>query len=688
MPLLSYMSWARDSLNGPQPVSVPLGIPGMQRSEVWGPDRIIRVWRSVLEGMPLGAFYLMNPVVPPSDGYDLLDGQQRTRALVLGMAPLDGQAEHRCLWVAASDDGGLDVFLTTRGQPFGYDRHGRRLGVGERREARLRWAETEWAKATGLEKPDHELFHAEGGPPPPAKADAPGRAVQLHRIIQAWCDGARTEAELAAALDGRTDALLIARLVVAMQNLHAGSVALIRVAAPQNEPKSGDWHLRLFGRIGTAGVPLSAAEQRFSIFKHHRPGSRAATDLIAAQSGRLMAPPAIMSMALRIARAQAGKPSWWPLEPEAFSQAMESKKQEDEALRTCLDELLGSNNSPSLLPVLQYVHAALRDEGNKPGFGLPATMVVQLSTEAKEVLTYWRYRHGATSDPNARCDLIRFALAWELCVRDRPRAVVEAFKFLRDPQDGKSAGFPLLGLLQRLGILKPRVGHGPERTVALALFPPGHLEDAFSPSTAADWNPWDDCINRMQAGEPSRELYFAWRGARGRLIAWLQRNYLHTVLHPLGPDVGHEDDWPLDLDHLQPQSSFDFDWRHRDQRLPDAVNGQTRDARWAIGNAVGNFAWLISADNRSLGNTEVGKKIGCAPGSPLQPWMERVFDKHATSDWASFSAAAEAQWTLDRMRAFQHAVESRTLWLYRRFWDEAGFQQLWDQAETATAPSA
>ena len=728
MSVLSYMCWAKHSLHHPGDADGQLCIPEMQRSEVWGPDRIIGVWRSVLEGMPLGAFYLV-PQSGDADGHpsasatgpvtekmELLDGQQRTRALVLGIVPpalesarageASQKGEHRCLWVALRKHPGLepkdqelDLFLTTRGQPFGYDSKGKRLGVEERRKARKDW----WKRNHPGEDidrgpPDHELFHGEGGPPPPAKADKEGHALPLHQVIAAWTDGAQNVAALAGALKLKTDPPypLLERLIQALRNLERGEVALIRVEAPQGaeeQDDKGEWLLRLFGRIGTAGVPLSPAEQRFSIFKHHRTGSREATDRIARGSGRILAPPEIMSTALRIAQAQGEKPTWQPYDASAFSKAMRSDKPEHQALQDCLDELLGgrdgnaiekSAGSRGLLEVMSDINAALRDEGYNgkcPGFGLPSTMVLPLRAEAKEVLAYWRYLQGTKPTDEMGKDMIRFALAWELCVWHPQKAVEEAFKFLQKNKPVAGAtSFPLLGLLQSMAILGPAI----EKECAHALVPPESLEARFSPIKDPLWKPWDDSVLRQEKGEKEREIYYAWRQSRGRLIAWLQRDYLHGELAKLGPDVGHENDWPLDLDHLQPRSSFDFQWTRN--KVEVGFHKDSQHARWGIGDAIGNFAWLTSTDNRRFGNKPPAEKIWKLADASLAPAMKCILDENDAEQWRTLSAVTGQQWSLELMRIFQHAVERRTLWLYRQFWHRAGFQALWNYSDGVTRP--
>jgi len=84
-------------------------LPPIQRNAVWNVAQIERLWDSLLRGYPIGSF-LVSPrraserardidkgvqMASQKDGYFLLDGQQRTRALLLGFRP----TEDARLWI-------------------------------------------------------------------------------------------------------------------------------------------------------------------------------------------------------------------------------------------------------------------------------------------------------------------------------------------------------------------------------------------------------------------------------------------------------------------------------------------------------------------------------------------------------------------------------------------------------------
>ena len=145
MRLLDYLDWVMASR---QQAVEPLTLPPVQRSALWHPRQVLNLWRSLFDGMPIGAFYLSKPgkfrrilgqggeSITESrlgtSGFDLLDGQQRTHAVLLSVDP--PQNTGKCLWIEAFSDKVL-LHLTTRAQPFGFDRNDERLGVGELRIA-------------------------------------------------------------------------------------------------------------------------------------------------------------------------------------------------------------------------------------------------------------------------------------------------------------------------------------------------------------------------------------------------------------------------------------------------------------------------------------------------------------------------------------------------------------------------
>jgi hypothetical protein len=129
MGLLDLLEWARQSENwllnpnSKKPDHGVLALPPLQRSAVWNPKQIVDLWDSVLRGLPVRSIYLLKRnenevakgigfdarnMTEVGEGWDVLDGQQRLRTLLLGLRGpcLElGATDKRCLWVDVLEKG-------------------------------------------------------------------------------------------------------------------------------------------------------------------------------------------------------------------------------------------------------------------------------------------------------------------------------------------------------------------------------------------------------------------------------------------------------------------------------------------------------------------------------------------------------------------------------------------------------
>ena len=336
-----YLSWVKASLDLQH--DEPLGLPPLQRSALWTPRHILNLWDSLFRGMPIGMFYLVNNSGERRTfydengrdgntrkgqevGYDLLDGQQRTRAMMLALRP--PKDEGRCLWIDLAainkEDAPVSIRLTTRSQPFGYNAQGGKLPLPERRDAREYFdgpicsaREKRVATIDNRRAYDHELFDIEieqlsrKRPPLPAKATP--AAVPLHELIAQWQESGSDEQNFKKRVrDLVGDALDITAnletLSVAFGYLKCAKIALVLVhqPKPKNGTRDADWLLRLYERIGAGGIPLTNAERLYSIYKYYEPFVH---DTVAAIEkdvavGRVMPATDIAGTALPIAAAQ------------------------------------------------------------------------------------------------------------------------------------------------------------------------------------------------------------------------------------------------------------------------------------------------------------------------------------------------------------------------------------------------
>jgi hypothetical protein len=237
--VLDFVDWVNASkrvLSGQtDPGKMPIiALPPVQRSAVWRPKQVLALWDSLMRGLPIGIFYLVSQragcrdvVLPGTNktlkinaaGFDLLDGQQRVRALMVGV--LGHADEKRCLWVdLGAETAGQSpcLRLTSKAQPFGYDaKTGDKLRLDQRRKAR------EQIEPDPINRPlqhpdgkgglrrayDLELFDDEvtqdgkrlQPQPPLPYGTSDGQVFKLHNLLAAWRKCApRNEEEGVAAL--------------------------------------------------------------------------------------------------------------------------------------------------------------------------------------------------------------------------------------------------------------------------------------------------------------------------------------------------------------------------------------------------------------------------------------------------------------------------------------------------------
>ncbi len=102
VPFLEYVSSFFDE-------NCIIQLPPIQRNSVWNVIQVERLWDSILRGFPIGSFLLSErtegdhsrnilskeQVISNDSGYFLLDGQQRTRSILMGFKPTDNSR----LWI-------------------------------------------------------------------------------------------------------------------------------------------------------------------------------------------------------------------------------------------------------------------------------------------------------------------------------------------------------------------------------------------------------------------------------------------------------------------------------------------------------------------------------------------------------------------------------------------------------------
>jgi len=725
----SYIVWAMASAE--DGCSRPLGLPPVQRTALWTPKHVLGLWDSILRGMPIGMFYLIHndgkkrrtfydnvrragsTVSDWAGGYDLLDGQQRTRAMMLAMR--SPKEEGRCLWVelGAGKKGRIDLRLTTRSQPFGYDIEGSKLSLERRRKARESFdgltggpSEMKVPDAAGGTRRayDHELFDLElerskTRPPYPAGAVA---AVPLGELIFCFQKangdaGSFKESILSASTEAVGIAESIERLLPALEVLSRTEIPLVLVKQPESAHADSEWLLNLFERIGSGGVPLSEAERLYSIYKYHEPYVHDTVISIEDDIGRVLTPTQIAGTGLRIAAAKQSRPSFDIPGVAAFAKAMDDTNDSDfkEELHRLIPPSVGAISlHGSLKSTFQTLYKILSYNQDSNKTGIPKVMLVELPHQLIQVLTYWielakksspDLKDDDFTDGRVRSDVIRFCLFWYLC-GNNDKAARQAFRVLheRDKQQGINVllgGFPGRHLYDAL------TAEGRDRC-ALSLVRPNAFRRYGTHEATEQWRSWKARFEREDFEEPTkteastRDLFRTWWGSGGKMLLWLQRQYLALEFKDYDPSTDRDDEKPYDLDHIQPKAAFDFHWNGMmemfDEPLIDLYQTSFYYGRDQLGNSIGNYRWIGSSVNRSNGDMNILEKLNLKTfeASHADLWINSAFnigDETVRQTWSV--AGGEGKWSATRLLAFQQAVEERAMWLYEEFWRSAGFDE-------------
>ncbi len=715
MKLCDLIRWVRESSevlvgNASRSDMPIIAMPPVQRSAVWRPKQVLDLWDSVMRGLPLGTFYLVRAkchdrhVVLSDDrtatvslpGFDLLDGQQRMRALMVGAA--GSPDEKRCLWVDLGAAGAGQrpcLLITSKAQPFGYNTDsGDRLRVDDRRKARVKIEpdpDKNPIKVHDGKEPrrafDQELFDgtiAQGGqqitqPPIPYGA-TPAQTFKLHELLDAWFRYSPRDvnAGIDALCTVTGDAAVRESLAIlhdAFSRYANAQVALIHVDARSFSDPYPDL-LTLYERIGAGGTSLSQEERLYSIYKYHAPNIRDAVQAIHHRIGRVLPATKIVATAVRIANAQIDPDRNDVPDVVAFAKAMTDPAGR---FRAQLERLIPTETKDlakcgSFFRTFARVHGLTSYADSAGEFWLPDVLLTALPAELWQVLVFWVTQHADLADiTQCREEVVRLSMFWHLCVFNNEKAARWSYAHIKGIAEGR-ASFPGFDLYKLF------VGNEESDRCAYRLTTPSEFEEkSCKPATPI----WRTYTERFFDDGVLNELGSQWWWSGRKMLPWLQKAYLRKSFPGYTPLTDHEDDLPYDVDHICPYNDWG-NWVYVRSRVPDPAQMRAmKDNRDAIGNGIGNLRLIDISKNRQDQDHDVALKM---------PFIERdgppdTSDTDAMANWAFApeqrkvwrrvsrpGKVAERNWDQSRLAAFQQAVEQRAAWLYRRFHDELGYE--------------
>ena len=710
--VLALADWL-DMAAGKHP-AIGVDLPMIQRSFVWKPSQIIDLWDSLLSGMPIGALMVSemrhddarvplaqgSPSTTAAQRLGLVDGQQRTLAMLMGWSAFCSGIGQRRLWVDLADEPAaghrVRLRVSTRHQPFGYQRHepNRKLPLEERRRSREAYA----AVAA------QDLLAQACPHPAGAKYSTPmdlGQWVQAWRRLQdaeAWKHAVWQELQAVKTIAMEDGAAVLrpqwnelppdahARvtqrlevLAAGLQRFFATQVPLVRVDPAlfhaESEESIEPPLARLFQRIGTNATPLSDADYIYSILKHLMPKIHGMVEGLHAHSrvaGFLTATDLVMS-ALRLAAVQ-----WTgvsdhdnPGKGDFHRMVIRPKDATAQQRQADMLSLLGTDGPQTLQHHFDTVQRNLLYQG-EGDTGLPALMLPFLGRPLVQVLLRLA-QAGFLQDPvndATRAQALRLVLWWMRWVGDKPKASRIAFEVIQHSTDRAQLDWEIAQAVAEAGAgfsMQP-----PAALTALGL----HQTD---PATLQGNERFTTPENDSEANRRTRDFYRHWWQPWSHhhpVLLWLQRGYVSSL--DAEPLAGMDEDTPYDFDHILPSAHWSGDWRLVGK------GGAVEDFRYArsvLGNGIGNIRVWDASRNRSDGAASPKEKLVKSEAS--EQWMqESAIDPLHAPHWLACSPDEGHQstdWDRPRALAFQQAVVLRAYALYQQLYAQADFAR-WERA--------
>lgn len=700
MKLPEYLKWATG--NGEH--EKKLLLPPIQRGFVWKPKQIVDLWDSLFRGMPIGSLMVsklsegqeasnlttkkVEDVL--SDAMGLLDGQQRTLAILIGW-PFSDSSPH-CLWIDLAEEGHagspFEIRLTTPTQPFGFQRVSQaRLSRHDRRKARESY-DTDTSHPDYHSKLDYELFatHQEREQPRPWKAGNTGVFIRVKDAWRAFIDSKHNKAEFLNVMSsGQHEPLtgiMLARLYDSLTHMAELEVPLILIPEhisahrPESLPKNAsDPLVLLFERIGRNGASLSAEDLLFSMIKQQWPKAQ---KLINQSHGRtsvraFMGASDYVMTAFRLAAAESVE-----------KRIADTPRPNPNDFHLHLGTILGRDgetNRPlrnyikedgNLTSAFDVLYDALLYRGGQD-IGLPLLMMPHLSRGLIQVLLRWIMRNA---DLNAsevnRQKIISFSLYWFVHVWHEDKASKMAFELINSSELGT---FPAEDIYKSL-----TEAFEDELGLALPLMCSEELKSVLNQEANASLRVHDAIFKKNIEGKFSatfkqRELYKRFCWSRKPLLLWLQRAYVHLRFgdESLAQFSGltDEDTVPYDYDHLCPQNHWGGDWRNinKAQEASTKVMDDFYYGRNGVGNCIGNLHVLESSLNRSLGDESLGSKLKSDKWRQEDSLLYHALGHDSLWERASPDVDEKAcsTWDETRLQNFQSAVYGRALGLYGQY---------------------
>ena len=707
-------------------------LPPIQRNSVWNVAQIERLWDSILRGFPIGSF-LISPrgigksardiysgIQSPSEnkGYFLLDGQQRTRSILLGFKPNAGAR----LWIDLNpnlvfnntelNDRKFLLRTITTYQPWGMsDRNPQeKLYSYEKYQARIE-LETENLHY------DYQVEIDNGTNDDPSKKYSwPVKAnlpVPLDKLI-ALCGGYSGKfiepnwADVCKLLPKRYHDLIpveptnhYKELLNGLKNLLETKFQEVRtrsiVLLYQSEnttiikEEEKDPMEVLFVRVNSSGTVLSGEEMAYSLLKSSWDGAYEMVSKIVGSNtiGYLLSSTGVVMAATRLARFIIEENDDPDPGVSNFRRWVSKKSEMNGFLETMKKLLIEDKDekSPFYKTLETFCALVLFDEQASNDIGLPRKMVLLIKPVLLHPVFIWIHSNIENIEllEKSRINILRY-LIYSFITIDNSSIARKVSKAAVSVIEGnRNELFP------DIKIYTSMVGEltAPLPTLDVFLNP-------FKISADGFLRHWGDVFKiKLDDGiiEDDSNAFRWGFWQKKELLLWFQRAYSSKWFIGYNPMSDDNYDTPFDYDHIIPRSHL--------ISQGGVLNIYSQDERGAIFahdwnrdyyiNSIGNYRlwplWGNRSDNNichteklrmdltDLSNDNTAKELGL--NSSADFLLASAISIDDTARW--YNAGGKVKdWPEKRRIAWQDAVERRVCYLYEELYSVFDFK-VWSQ---------
>jgi hypothetical protein len=694
-------------------------LPPIQRNAVWNVAQIERLWDSILRGFPIGSFLAARRKAgnmsrdlsfgiqkqSDADGYFLLDGQQRTRGILLGFSP----NQNSRLWIDLNpslifdnqelNDRKFLLRVVTTYQPWGMsdrnpaDKLSEPQKYNAREELGIESLHYDYQVKIDLGKVENDESYSW-----PVKAELP---IPLDILIN-LCGGMSgrfvlpTWTEICEHIPLRYhrlgqvtlnppahlhDILQALSKIIDTTNERSRSVVLLQQNETINEHAENEKDSTevLFTRVNAGGTTLQGEEMAYSLLKSSWDGAYEMVSKIVKNDaiGYLLPATGIVMAASRLARFIMGESDVANPGVANFRRWIGEKNAEPSFLDTMKNLLFSSENNQSIFhnTIEAFCNLVIYNESIPNDIGFPRKLLLSINQSLYLPVFVWIYKHLEDKPllEKNRKNILRYLVYCYLTVDSHQKASKVALDVITD---STILGFPDKKIYEALI----------EAELSAPIPTPEQYFKPFEDAPDGFFRHYNDVFNIEDDQFNSCRIWF-WEAKD--LLLWFQRSYAAKWFVGYNPMSGDHYDTPYDWDHIVPYSHLITSGASPDTHSENNdLNNKFTWNRHRYINSIGNFRLWPFWANRGDNNKCHTYKLRMEEPHWENDLIAKELDLHSIQDFLNASAINLVDeelwynsgvyddirnWPQQRRESWQKAVENRVYYLYNIFYTDFGF---------------